>query len=116
MDCLADVSASNPQTRQWQTGWLSAVVWLCAFLSPTVYFLLLLLAHRFQIHVSPTIALPLLLFLPVGALLICAWVVWSCNKKVGPRIGWMLFTVSAMLLQCAVLLVVLREILGAAVG
>jgi hypothetical protein len=108
------MNASIPQSRPRQTA--STVVWLGAFLSPTVYFLLLLLADKFQIHLPQAFALPLLFLLPVVALLICEWAVWSGSKTVGRRIGGMLFTLLAMLLQCAIILAVLREVLVAAIG
>jgi len=110
------MNASLPQPRQCQAAWLSTVVWLCAFLSPAVYFLLLLLAYRFQIHLPQAFTLALFFLLPVAALLICEWAVWSCNKTVGRRIGWMLFTLLAMLLQCAIILEILRVILVATIG
>jgi len=57
-----------------------------------------------------------LFFYPVVALLICESVVWSCNKTVGRKIGWMLFTLFAMLLQFGIILVILRAILVTAIG
>jgi len=95
---------------------LSAAVWLSASVSPTAYFLLLLLANRFQINVPDTFAGSLFFLIPVVALLICESVVWSCSKTVGRKIGWMLFTLLAMLLQFAIILAILRVILVAAIG
>jgi hypothetical protein len=43
-------------------------------------------------------------------------VAWSCSNTVGRKVGWMLFTLLAMLLQFAVILAVLRVILVAAIG
>src|SRR5882672_8145756 len=105
------MNASIPQPRRSLPVWLSTVVWLSAFLSPAVYFLLLLLASKFQIHVPQTFAWPLLFLIPVVALLICESVVWSCSKTVGRKIVWMLFTLLAMLLQFGIILVILRAIL-----
>ena len=90
------------------------VVWLSAFLSPTACFLLLLLAGKFQINVPEIFAVSLFFLIPVVALLICESVVWSCSKTVGRKIGWMLFTLLAMLLQFGILVVSIREILIAA--
>ena len=109
-----DAALSQPQRSL--PGWLRVVGWLGAFVSPTVYFLLLLLASKSQIHVPQVLAVSLLFLIPVAALLICEWVVWSCSKTVGGRIGWMVFTLLAMVLQCAVILVVLRVILVTAIG
>ena len=110
------MNASIPQPRRSQPAWPGAVLWLSAFLSPTVYFLLLLLASRFQINLPETVAWSLFFLIPVVGLLICESVVWSCSKTVGRKIGWMLFTLLAMLLQFAIILAILRVILVAAIG
>jgi len=89
---------------------------LSAFLSPTAFFLLLLLASKFQINLPQTFTGLLFFLIPVAALLVCEWVVWSCSKTVGRKIGWMLFTLLAMLLQFAMILAVLRVILVTAIG
>ena len=110
------MNASIPQPRRSLAVWLSTVVWLSAFLSPTVYFLLLLLASKFQINVPETFAWSLFFLIPVVTLLICESVVWSCSKTVGRKIGWMLFTLIAMLLQFGIILVILRTIIVMAIG
>jgi hypothetical protein len=89
---------------------------LSAFLSPTAYFLLLLLANKFQINLPQTVAWSLFFLIPLVALLICGSVVWYCSKTVVRKIGWMLFTLLAMLLQFAIILAILRVILVAAIG
>ena len=111
------MNGSIPQPRRSLPIWLSTVVWLSAFLSPTAYFLLLLLASKFRIPKLPEIFIWSLFFLiPVVALLICEAVVWSCSKTVGRKIGWMLFTLLAMLLQFAIMLAILRAIIVTAIG
>jgi hypothetical protein len=111
------MDASIPQFRRSLPFWLSVVVWLSAFLSPTAYFLLLLLANKFQIPRLPaTVVWALFLVIPVVALLICESVVWSCSKTVGRKIGWMLFTLLVMLLQFGMILVILRAILVTAIA
>jgi hypothetical protein len=110
------MNASIPQSRRSQPVWLSTVVWLSAFLSPTACFLLLLLASKFQINLPGTFVWSLLFLIPVVALLICESVVWSCSKTVGRKIGWLLFTLLAMLLQFAIILAILRTILVMAIG
>ena len=111
------MNASIPQPRRSRPVWLSVVVWLSAFLSPTAYFLLLLLANKFQIPKLPeTFAWSLFFLVPAVALLICESVVWSCTKTVGRKIGWMLFTLLAMLLQFGIILVILRAILVTTIG
>src|SRR5258705_13709697 len=111
------MNASIPQPRRSLPVGLSTVVWLSVFLSPTAYFLLLLLANKFHIPSPPAAFVWSLFFLiPVVALLICEWVVWSSSKTVGRKIGWMLFTLIAMFLQFAIILVVLRAILVTAIA
>jgi hypothetical protein len=85
----------------------SLAVWLSAFFSPTVYFLLLLLADRFHVPSPPDIFVASLFYLiPPVALLVCGSVVWLSSMTVAPRIGWMLFTLFAMLLQIGILLAI----------
>jgi hypothetical protein len=111
------MNASIPQPKPSLPVWLSVLVWLSAFLSPTACFLLLLLANKLQIPRLPaTLVWSLLFLVPAGALLICESVVWSCGKTVGRRVGWMLFTLLAMLLQFGIILVILRVILVTAIG
>ena len=111
------MNASIPQSRRSLPFWLSVVVWLSAFLSPTACFLLLLLANKLQIPNLLAKFLLLLFFLiPVVDLLICESVAWSCSKTVGRKIGWMLFTLLAMLLQFAIILAILRAIIVTAIG
>src|SRR6267154_1982893 len=111
------MNASIPQSRRSQPVWLSTLVWLSAFLSPTAFFLLLLLANKFQVPSLPaTLVWSLFFLIPLVALLICESVVWSCSKTVGRKIGWMLFTLIAMLLQFGIILVILQIILVTAIG
>jgi hypothetical protein len=110
------MNASLPQTRPGLSPWVNTAVWLVAFLSPTACLLLLLIASKLQVHLPETLAGALLLLVPVLALLVCESVVWTSTKTLGRRLGWMLFTLMAMLLQLAVLLVILRAILVTAIG
>ena len=110
------MNASIPQPRRGLPVRLSTGVWLLAFLSPTAYFLLLLLANKFQINLPRTFALSLFFLIPVVALLICESVAWSCSKTVGRKIGWMLFTLLAMLLEFGIILMILRAILVTRIG
>ena len=110
------MNASIPQPRRSLPVSLSTVVWLSAFLSPAACFLLLLLARELQINLSGAFVWLLLFVIPVVALLICESVLWSCSKTVGRKIGWMLFTLLAMLIQFAIILAILRTILVTAIG
>ena len=95
------MSASIPLPR-----W-SLAVWLLAFFSPTTYFLLLLLADRFHVAPPPEQFVALLFYLiPLFALLVCESVVWVSTTPIARRIGWMLFTLFAMLVQCGLLAII----------
>ena len=83
----------------------SLAVWLLAFFSPTTYLLLLLLAEKIGVAPPPgqfvaELFYPILLL----ALLVCESVVWVSAKPIARRIGWMLFTLFAMLVQCGLIL------------
>ena len=110
------MNASIPQLRRSLPVWISTAVWLSVFLSPSAYFLLLLLASKFQINLPETLAWTLLFLMPVVALVFCESVVWSCSKTVGRRVGWMLLTLLAMLLQVAIIFAILRTIIVMAIG
>ena len=78
---------------------------------------MLLLASKFQIPKLPaTFVWSLFFLIPVVALLICESVVWSRSRTVGGKIGWMVFTLLAMLLQFRIILVILRAILVTRIG
>ncbi len=111
------MNASIPQFRRGLPLGLGVVVWVSAFLSPTGYFLLILLASKSGIQKLPeTLVVSLFILLPVAALLICEWVVWSCSKTIGRKMGWMTVTLLGMLLQFAILLLILRMIIVMAIG
>jgi hypothetical protein len=111
------MNASIPQSRPRLPPGLSVAVWLSAFLSPTAYFLLILLVARSNtLDLPGTLVWTLFILVPVIALFICEWVAWSCSRTLGRKIGWMLFTLVAMLLQFAIILVILRIILVATIG
>src|SRR5438132_6088017 len=110
------MDASIPQPQRSVRVWLSTVVWFSAFLSPAGCFLLLILGNNLQINLPGVFVWSLLFVIPVVALLICELVVWSCSKTVGRKIGWMLFTLLAMLLQFAIMLAILRAIIVTAIG
>lgn len=106
-----------PLLQRSRTVWFSAGVWLVAFFSPTVYFLLLVLANRFQIPSPPeSLVVSLFCLIPVVALLVCGSVVWRSSMTVAWKIGGLLFTLMAMLLQFGTLVVIIRAILIAVTG
>jgi len=111
------MKASIPQSPRSLPLGLGVVVWLSTFLSPTGYFLLILLGARSGIPKLPeTLVVSLFIVIPVVALLVCEWLVWCWSKTVGGKIGWMVFTLLGMLLQFAILVVILRIILVTAIG
>jgi hypothetical protein len=110
------MNTSISQSRRGRPAWSSAVIWLAAFLSPTAYFLLLVLASTFSFPRLPDTFVWLLFLLPVFALLICESVVWSRMRTVGGKVSAMFFTLLAMLLQCGILLVIVRAILVTRIG
>ena len=100
-------SADIPVRREVPV-WLRVTVWLSAFCSPTVYLLLLLLADRFGVPSPPEVLVAALFYLiPPVALLVCGTVVWWSSRTVARRIGWLLFTLFAMLLQVGALLAII---------
>ena len=86
----------------------SLTIWLSAFFGPTAYFLLLLLADRFQVPSPPENFVATLFYLiPAVALLVCGSVVWMSGMTVALKVRWMLFTLFAMLLQAGLLLAII---------
>ena len=88
-------------------------VWLFAFFSPTFYFFSFLLANRF--HLAPNLPgafyVTLFFLILTGALLFCVGVSWAANMTLTRKIGLTVFTLLGLLLQCGVVVVILRAIL-----
>ena len=91
--------------RRWPSG-LRLTAWLCAFISPTVYFLFLMIADRFHVPRSlpEGVIASLVYLIPLFALLVCMSIVWRSGTTVPRKMGWMLFTVLAMVIQFCVIL------------
>ena len=97
--------------------WLSVAIWLAVFLSPTGYFLLLMIANRSQVLAPPESIVALLFFLiPVVALLVCGRVAWLSKLNLRWRVGWLVLTILAMLLQFGVLFVIIVSAITAAIA
>jgi hypothetical protein len=109
--------ALNPQHPRRQLVWLSVPAWLAVFLSPTAYILLLMIIDRLQVPAPPE-GLVVLLFclIPLVALLACGTVVWLSKWSLGWRVGGMVLTVLAMLLQCGVWYVIIVSANTAAIA
>src|SRR5512137_2429809 len=104
--------ALTPQHPRSLPVWLSVAVWLAVLLSPTGYILLLMILRRSQLPAPPeSIVVSLFCLIPVMALLVCGTVVWRSKMRVSWRVGWLLLTVLAMLLQISVLIAIIRAIL-----
>ena len=90
-------------------------IWLLAFFSPTVYFLLLLAGRSsFSGHLPEALVVALFCVIPLGALLVCESLVWSARIAVPWKVGGMVFTFLASLLQFAIIVALIRAILIAA--
>lgn len=102
------MSTLNPHHSQIRQDWLRVPVWLAAFLSPTVYVLLVMIMDRIQAP-APSEGMVVLLFclIPVVGLLTCGMVVWSSKLSLRWRVGGVVFTVLAMLVQCGVWLAII---------
>jgi hypothetical protein len=88
-------------------------VWLAAFFTPTVYFLLLLLGDSFFAPSPPEIVVASLFYLiPAVALLVCESAIWSSSMTLHRKFSWMLFTLFAMLLQFGILLAIIISATG----
>lgn len=97
-----------------QPAWSRLAVWLCAFISPTVYFFSLLLADRYHVQIAlpENIVASLFFLIPVLALVVCELVVWRSSMTKARKIGWMLFTLVAMALQFGVHMALLVAAIG----
>ena len=81
---------------------------MAALLSPTAYFLLLLVADRLQIPSPPEWLVASLFYLiPVIALLVCGFAVWLSGMTVARKVVWMLLTLLAMIIELGVLLLII---------
>ena len=100
--------ASIPFSRR------TLAIWLCAFLSPSVYFLLLLLADSFHfgLRIPEAFVASLFLLIPACALLVCESVVWSARMTTARKIGWMLFTLLAIFLQSGIIIAIVIAATG----
>jgi hypothetical protein len=83
----------------------SLPLWLLVLLSPTAYFVLLLLADTFHVPSPPeAVVRSLFYFIPPVAALVCGSIVWSSNLTPARKMRWLLLTLLAVLLQAALLL------------
>ncbi|HKX60467.1 MAG TPA: hypothetical protein VJS65_01465 [Verrucomicrobiae bacterium] len=107
----------NPHHPRSLPIWLSAPVWLAVFLSPTAYVLLLVVMDRLQVPAPPEgFVVALFCLIPIVALLACGTVVWRSKMSLAWRVGALVLTVLAMLLQCGVWFVIIVSAITAAIA
>jgi hypothetical protein len=93
------------------------VVWLVMFLSPTGYILFLMMVDRLRVPALPEgLVVALFCAVPVVALLVCGRMVWLSKMSVSWRVGWLVFTVLAMLLQVSVWFVIIVAVISAVIA
>ena len=109
--------ALNPHHPQCLSVWLSMPVWLAVFLSPTAYVLLLMIMDRLQVPAPPEGFVVLLFCLiPVVALLACGTMVWRSKMSLAWRVGGLVLTVLAILIQCGVWFVIIVSAISAVIA
>ena len=96
---------------------LGVALWLAVFLSPTGYFLLLMMADRWHVPAPPErLVASLFLIIPVVALLVCGRVAWHSQASLRRRVIGLVLTVLGMLLQVGVLFVIIVSAITAAIA
>lgn len=91
------------------------VMWVAAFFSPTIYFLLLIAAIQYRLPAPPETLVAALFFLvPVAALVVCETVVCRSSMTLGNKVLWVLFTLLGLGIQFGVILAFVRAYLIAA--
>ena len=97
--------------------WLKAAIWLALLLSPTGYFLLLMMADRFQLPALPeSVVVSLFCIIPVVALFVCGRLLWQSRLRINWKVAGLALTVLAMLFQVAVLMVIIISAITAAIA
>ena len=91
--------------------------WLAVFLSPTAYVLLLIIVSRLQMSApAGGIVVALFCLIPLAALLACGTAVWRAKRSLRWRVGGLVLTVLAMLLQCGVWFVIIISAITVAIS
>ena len=90
------------------------LVWLAAFVSPTGYFLFLMLADCLGLAAPPeAVAAALFFGLPLVALGVCGWAVGGANLPTRRKVAWLAFTVVGLALQCGAILALIMAVTAA---
>ena len=97
--------------------WWSVALWLAVFLSPTGYFLLLMMADRWHVPAPPEgVVVSLFVLIPLVALLVCGSAVWRSKWDRRRRVAGLVLTVLGMALQVGVLLVIIVSAIAVAIS
>jgi hypothetical protein len=97
--------------------WWSAAVWLAVYLSPTGYFLLLMIADRWHVPAPPeAVVVSLFVLIPLVALMVCGCAVWQSKRDLRRRVIGLILTVLGMVLQMGVLLVIIVSAITVAIS
>lgn len=92
-------------------------VWLAVFLSPTACILLLMILASLQVPAPLEDFVVLVVCLvPIVALLSCGTAVWLSKMRLGWRVGGLVLTSLAMLLQCGVWFVIIVSAITVAIS
>ena len=97
--------------------WWSAAIWLAVFLSPTGYFLLLMIADRWHVPAPPEgVVVSLFVLIPIVALLVCGCAIWQSKRDLRRRVTGLVLTVLGMAVQVGVLLVIIVSAITVAIS
>jgi hypothetical protein len=93
------------------------VIWLSAFFSPTIYFVLLMAAGASRLPAPPETLVAGLFFLtPVAALAVCETVVWKSGLTTRNKVLWTLFTLLGIAAQFVIAVLFISAFLTAAIS
>ena len=93
------------------------LLWAAAFLSPTLYALMLVAWATLRAPAPPAaLVVALFCLIPVAALLFCVTKVWRSGSRPAWRVNWVVLTVLGMMLQMGVLLLVIVSAITVAIS
>lgn len=87
---------------------IRSTVWLGSFFSPSLYFIILIVAERLQIKPLPeNIIVLLFCLIPLAALLVCEFLAWQASRDGVRRSGWMWFTMLGLVFQFGIIIAII---------
>jgi ABC-type amino acid transport system permease subunit len=117
---MRGINPMRTQTAQYLRNlpvWSSVAIWLTAFLSPTGYVLAVMTLYRLQMPAPPgRFVVALFCLIPLAALLVCWAVAWLSQVRRGWRVGWLVLTMLAMILQFGFWVVIILSAITAAIS